>query len=198
MRRQQLTKVAEECGISHLCTRLNVDFDECVEEWKEKYLGVKTARAEMRFGKQSGSEDGPVGMQIPAISGDFNLYDIVASKIPMKLVGVDVPFVDTTYGDIDMIFERTINGKSYVLVVEVKHSTRKSSRHKGVQQVLKNVRALRELVPKKSYVGIVITLDRTKCVVKNMHDVTEWRFLFRRYADTDVGQTILSEPFLYI
>jgi len=40
-RRDQLRKVAEECDITHLCTRLDETYDERVQTWREKYLNEK-------------------------------------------------------------------------------------------------------------------------------------------------------------
>lgn len=37
LRRQQMIKIAEESGITHMCTGLDVTFDDHVKEWKEKY-----------------------------------------------------------------------------------------------------------------------------------------------------------------
>jgi hypothetical protein len=39
LRRAQLSEVATRTGINHLCTELDVNFDERVELWKAKYHG---------------------------------------------------------------------------------------------------------------------------------------------------------------
>lgn len=41
-RQEELRLVAEECDISHLCTRLTESYDDRVEKWKEKYLNGYT------------------------------------------------------------------------------------------------------------------------------------------------------------
>lgn len=41
MRREQLLEIANRTGIRHLCTELDVKFDDRVAQWKEKYLGER-------------------------------------------------------------------------------------------------------------------------------------------------------------
>jgi hypothetical protein len=182
-RRCELKEVAENCGIDHMCTRLSVTFDDHVAEWREKYYGERMEKAEIRFGRQSGVER--------------DLYAETAHSIPMKLIGKNIPFVDTTFGEIDMLFEKTVNGKSYILVVEVKHSLKKTAKAKGVSQLLKSVRALRSMRPDASFSGLLVTMKNDYLVVKTHKDHEQWFSIFRRQSSKTL---ILSqdEPLLYI
>jgi hypothetical protein len=182
-RRCELKEVAENCGIDHMCTRLSVTFDDHVAEWREKYYGERMEKAEIRFGRQSGVER--------------DLYAETAHSIPMKLIGKNIPFVDTTFGEIDMLFEKTVNGKSYILVVEVKHSLKKTAKAKGISQLLKSVRALRSMRPDASFSGLLVTMKNDYLVVKTHKDHEQWFSIFRRQSSKTL---ILSqdEPLLYI
>lgn len=183
MRRKQLAEVAGRNQIKHLCSRLDVDYDTCVSEWREKYMGIKMEKAEERFSSQSGSE--------------INLYEKVEAEIPMKLIGVNIPVALHSFGEIDMLFERTVHGKSFVLVVEIKHSKSRSNVAKGCMQVIKQVRALREMRPDVSYVGIVVSHRGTKVVVRNMEDEDSWFDMFTRQSLTTLS-IVHDRPFMYI
>jgi hypothetical protein len=183
MRRAQLNEVAERNQIKHLCSRLDIDYDTCVNEWREKYMGIKMERAEERFNFQSGRE--------------INLYEKVEAEIPMKLVGVNIPVALHSFGEIDMLFERTLNGKSFVLVVEIKHSKSRSNVAKGCMQVIKQVRAFREMRPDVSYVGIVVSHRGTKVVVRNQEDEDSWFDMFTRQSLTTLA-IVHDRPFMYI
>jgi hypothetical protein len=183
-RRSELSEVARQCDIAHICTRLDVDFDECVAEWREKYLGEKLDKAEEKFGKQSGEEP-------------RDLYAEVAHSVPMALLGRDIPMAHQTFGDIDMLFEKTLHGECYVLVVEIKETKKSIAKAKGFKQVLSSVRALHAVRPDVSYCGILVTPNHNYLVVKNKRDHKKWYSIFKQQSKLTLMLS-QDDPIVYI
>lgn len=138
LRRSQMMVVAARCDITHLCTGLDTTYAERVEDWKLKY--VKGYEA------QSGVED---------------LYQKAKKEIPLKIIGCDIPILNSAIGEVDCIYQTTYKGVCHILIVEIKSTygtdhTRNAAYRKGRKQLTTTCNGLAIINPHISYNGVLL------------------------------------------
>jgi hypothetical protein len=192
--RDKMTRVAKLAGIDHMCAELDVSYDDRIQNWKHKYVGENSALFECAIdpfeevhGAQSGDES-------PTEAEMMSTLDL---QIDMPLVGLNIPFIRTDFGEIDMLYEKTIDGVSYVLVVELKSNDKRVHRAKGSMQLIKIVRALHSVRPTAHYVGVLVTPERIVQVARTHVDHQDWHQVFNTITEFALG-IIQDKPLTYI
>jgi len=192
--RIKMKSVAEAAKIDHMCAELDVTYDERVQNWRHKYVGDKPAFFECAIDPFEETLDAQSGSENPTESEMMSKLDL---QIDMPLVGLNIPFIRTDFGEIDMLYEKTIDGTSYVLVVEIKSNDRKIHRAKGSMQLLKIVRALRAVRPTAHFVGMLVTPERTVQIVRTHPDQEAWSNVFNTQTSFALGIS-QEHPLTYV
>lgn len=138
-RRSQMREIASRAGLTHMCTMLEQRYEDQVVDWQVKYQGREVDQEEnMEFTTQSGSEI------------DNNQYAQAISDVPFKPIGLDYPFM--TFGELDLVFQRTHRDKNLYVIVEVKRTSNSNTRHKARKQLSKWAAVFELLAPTSGFI----------------------------------------------
>lgn len=155
MRRSQMQEVAKQSNIEHMCTLLDETYDDRVVEWKWKYADGEKPNVIHEFEVQSGVET--------RIATD--LYEMARQDVGMKCTAEDMNLLDVSIGEVDLLFQKNVDGQNYYVIVEIKHSDANYSRRKGRKQLKRLVKGLATINPHLWYCGILLTFTGYERVI---------------------------------
>jgi hypothetical protein len=141
-RREQMNEIAKRTEISYLCKRLSVPYDEAMQEHKDRY----------KLDEQSGdlplnAEElmrAPIGV---AEEDQQRLITNLARAHNWRKVGFNIQVIDSTFGEIDAIFERHANGVRHIYLFELKFHYTQYLEYKARVQLQRYAHMLMVLQP---------------------------------------------------
>lgn len=138
-RRVQMQQIAKEVGIDYMCDNLHVTYDQMAETWKEKY-------GEQRYSKQSGAE-----------GYDDNLFTKALCDFTLRLIAMESVIACSTIGEVDLIFQTTVDGTNHLVLVEIKESILPGNRCKGKKQLRAMLVGFEAINSEVAYMGVLLT-----------------------------------------